>query len=105
MEQEFMDAIDAVMEPLYPGYRRYFGWWPVKGTWKPAEGSHPFKGTVGEIEVSDEVHLEFAVKEKDLKAVLSVIVDLHPYEEPSIDIIPLVSWKSVLGSRSSIYDP
>lgn len=32
LEEGLMDAIDEVMEPLYPGYRRCFCSWSVKGT-------------------------------------------------------------------------
>ncbi|MCQ2079364.1 MAG: hypothetical protein MJZ38_04830 [archaeon] len=37
-----MDAIDSVLEPLYPGYRRCFYHHPVTGTWRTMEGAHPY---------------------------------------------------------------
>ena len=94
-EQEMMDSIDEVMSPLYPGYERCFCWWIVRSTWKPAEGSHPYIGEVGRIEIADEVRIEFAVREEDLEAVVSRIAEVHPYEEPAIDILPMIPWKSV----------
>jgi len=102
--QELMDAVNDAVEPLYPGYDRAFCYWPVKGTWRPLEGSNPYKGTVGEIELADEMKLEFAVRKKDLKKVIDTIVSIHPYEEPVIDVIPIythkdiISWESPRGS-------
>jgi hypothetical protein len=97
--ERMMDSINDVMEPLYPGYDRTFNYWPVKGTWRPLPGSEPYLGKIGEIEVADEMRLEFAIKKKDLTAVLRVIRDVHPYEEPAIDVIPMYSWKELTASE------
>ncbi len=91
-----MDAIDSVMEPLYPGYRRSFCWWPVKGTWKTEEGAHPYNGKAGEITVADEIRLKFVCKKEDLPAVLKKIDEVHPYEEPAVDVMPQVAWRSFI---------
>jgi len=96
--EKLMDAVNSVMDPVYPKYDRTFMYWPVKGTWRPLPGSDPFNGTVGEIEVADEMRLEFAVLEKDLERVISTIADVHPYEEPAIDVIPMFSWKRFSSS-------
>ncbi len=93
-----MDAINDVMDPLYPKYDRCFMYYEVNGTWRPLEGASPFNGTIGEIERAIEMRVEFAVKEKDLEKVLKAIRDVHPYEEPAIDVIPMISWKSVIPS-------
>ena len=96
--ERLMDAINDSMEPVYPKYDRTFSYWPVKGTWKPLEGAHPYDGTVGEISVADEIRLEFAVKAKDLESVIAAIADVHPYEEPAIDVIPMMPWKDLIPS-------
>ena len=96
-----MDSLNSVMEPLYPGYDRTFMYWPVKGTWRPLEGSEPYLGEAGRIETADEIRLEFAVREKDLESVLETIVRVHPYEEPAIDVIPMFSWKDLIPSGAS----
>ncbi len=95
---EMMDRISESIEPLYPGYDRVFSYWPVTGTWRPLEGSDPFIGTPGRIAVAEEFRLEFAVAEKDLAAAVRAIRDVHPYEEPAIDVIPMVPWKDVIAS-------
>ncbi len=91
-----MDAIDSVMEPLYPGYRRSFCYWPVKGTWTTMEGARPYNGRIGEATVADEVRLRFVCREEDLPAVLKKIDEVHPYEEPAVDVMPQVSWRSFI---------
>lgn len=99
--QGMMDAVTTVVEPIYPGYDRVFSWWPVKGTWRPLEGSDPYDGTVGQISVADEVRVEFAVREEDLRDAVEAVVGSHPYEEPAIDVIPMVPWKSITGTDGS----
>lgn len=91
-----MDAIDDTMEPLYPGYRRCFSTFDVIGTWIPQDGSEPFIGEHGTIARMEERRIEFAVRECDLRPVLRTIDRTHPYEEPSVDVIPMVSWRSLL---------
>lgn len=95
-----MDAIDAVMTPVYPGYRRSFSYHPVTGTWIPLPGSHPFDGRTGEISRAAEIRLEFVVKETELAAVLSAIDAAHPYEEPAVDVTPELAWRSLLTGPS-----
>lgn len=96
--QAVMDALDGVVNPIYPGYDHVFSWWPVKGCWRPLEGSSPYDGRIGEITVADEVRLEFAVKKEDLGAAVEAVRRAHPYEEPAIDVIPMIPWKSVIPS-------
>ncbi|MCQ2084803.1 MAG: hypothetical protein MJZ21_01490 [archaeon] len=91
-----MDAIDSVLEPVYPGYRRCFYYMPVKGTWIPVEGSNPYDGKIGEISVADEVHLKFVCRKEDLSKVLKKIDEVHPYEEPAVDVVPQLGWRSLI---------
>lgn len=91
-----MDAINEVLTPFYPGYDRTFCMTRVTGTWRPLEGSDPFIGTTGVIETADEIRIEFIVRKKDLRCVLNKISEMHPYEEPAIDVIPCLDWKSLI---------
>lgn len=95
-ERDFMDAMDGFFSPLYPGYDHVYSWWTVNGSWRPLPGSDPHQGTVGEIERTREVRVEFAVREEDLGRAVSRIRGIHPYEEPAIDVIPMVPWKDVV---------
>lgn len=100
-EDGIMDAIDEVMEPLYPGYEHVFMRWDVRGCWRAAEGSRPFLGEVGRLETADEVRIEFAVREEDVGRVVRRIAEVHPYEEPAIDVIPMIPWKEFTRTSGS----
>jgi len=94
--EKLMDSINSVMGPVYPGYDRTFSYSRVTGTWRPLKGSSPYKGTIGRIEVSEEIELNFVVKKKDLKNVIDTIVDIHPYEEPAIDVTKVFCRKDIV---------
>ena len=96
--KSIMDALDGVVTPIYPGYDHVFSWWPVRGCWRTLEGSDPYNGRVGEITYADEFRLEFAVRKGELGDAVEAIRRAHPYEEPAIDVIPMVPWKSVIPS-------
>ena len=93
--ERIMDSVNSVMGPVYPGYDRTFSYSPVTGTWRPLEGSSPYKGTIGKIEVSDEIRLEFVVKRNDLRKVIDAIEKIHPYEEPAIDVTKVLCRKEI----------
>ncbi len=95
-KDELMDSINSVMGQIYPGYDRVFSITKTEGTWRTLEGADPFNGRIGEITSAEELRIDFAVQEKDLKKVLEVIADVHPYEEPAIDVIPMIPWKDII---------
>ncbi|MCD6531160.1 Nif3-like dinuclear metal center hexameric protein [bacterium] len=60
-----------------------------EGTFMPHEGANPYIGTVGKLEKVEEYRLETIVLEHLLGEALVAIRELHPYEEPAVDIYPL----------------
>ncbi|MDR1690637.1 MAG: hypothetical protein LBR42_02180 [Candidatus Methanoplasma sp.] len=96
-KDRLMDAVNDSMQQLYPGYDRVFSVAKTEGTWRPLGGSNPFIGKAGEISVEEELRIDFAIKAEDLASVVRAIRDVHPYEEPAIDILPMVLWKDVIG--------
>lgn len=60
------------------------------GTFKPNREANPFVGEANQLETVQEERLEVIVYVSDVKKILSVIREVHPYEEPGIDIIPLL---------------
>jgi len=94
---ELLDAVNSSMRQLYPGYDRAFSITRTEGTWRSLEGSDPFIGKVGEITTAEELRIEFVIAADDLKKVISAIRKVHPYEEPGIDILPMILWKDVIG--------
>ncbi len=65
----------------------------TKGTGRflPQDGARPAIGRVGVPQEVLEERIEFLCNENSLKRVLRVIRDNHPYEEPSIDVYPLLA--------------
>ena len=96
-KDRLMDEVNGSMRQMYPGYDRVFSVARTEGTWRPLEGSEPFIGKAGEISVEEELRIDFAVKAEDLKEVILAIRRVHPYEEPAIDILPMLLWKDVIG--------
>lgn len=59
------------------------------GTFRPEAGTQPFIGREGELERVEEVRLETVVPAEIQQAVIQVMIQAHPYEEPAFDIYPL----------------
>ena len=60
------------------------------GTFIPNEIAKPFIGSNNNIEYVDEFRLEVICDIDKVKNVLTKLREVHPYEEPAIDIIPLL---------------
>ncbi len=91
-----MDAVNESMESLFPNYDRTFSHFPVTGTWRSLEGSNPYSGEAGRISSEPELRLEFGVRGRDLLRALRALRDVHPYEEPAIDVFPMLAARDLL---------
>ena len=60
------------------------------GTFKPNEEANPYIGTNNKLEFVEEDKLEVVCDVNKVKQVISKLREVHPYEEPAIDIIPLL---------------
>lgn len=60
------------------------------GTFKSNEKADPFIGKTGQLEFTEEEKLETICQVSMVKDVIAKIREVHPYEEPGIDIIPLI---------------
>ena len=63
----------------------------VKGFWRPLEGAKPFNGVIGEICEGEECKIEIRCKKEYVKDAIKTIKEIHPYEEPVINIIPIIN--------------
>jgi len=59
------------------------------GTFLPEPGASPWAGTPGALERVEEIRLESVVAGPLVPAVLRAVREVHPYEEPAVDVIPL----------------
>lgn len=62
------------------------------GRFKPEQGANPAIGEVGKLEEVVEERIEITCEQDKLADVISVIRDNHPYEEPAIDVYPLLTY-------------
>lgn len=60
------------------------------GTLKPNDKANPFIGQNNNLEFVDEIKLEVICDINNVKNVINKLREVHPYEEPAIDIIPLI---------------
>ena len=60
------------------------------GTFKPLSNANPYIGEKNKLEFVEELKLEARCDINIVKRVLKRLREVHPYEEPAIDIIPLI---------------
>ncbi|KKU78468.1 MAG: hypothetical protein UY05_C0058G0006 [Candidatus Peregrinibacteria bacterium GW2011_GWA2_47_7] len=60
------------------------------GQFRPLKGANPFIGKVEKNEKVSEERIETICPKKILKKVLVAIKEVHPYEEPAIDIYSML---------------
>lgn len=63
------------------------------GTFIPNDNANPYIGKKNNLEFVEEEKLEFVCDIDKVKTVISKLREVHPYEEPAIDIIPLLDEK------------
>lgn len=60
------------------------------GTFRPNEKANPYIGKQNKLEFVEEEKLEFICDVERVKRVIKKLRKVHPYEEPAIDIYPLL---------------
>ncbi len=61
------------------------------GRYRGGEGTKPFKGKPGQIEEIDEERVETICPWGKVDGVLAAMKKVHPYEEPAVDVYPLLN--------------
>ncbi len=91
--------LGAVLEALHEAgagriglYDHCFAVSEVRGFYRPLDGSAPFAGAVGRVSEVAEYKVETRCAESLLPGVLRAVRRAHPYEEPSISVLPLVNY-------------
>ncbi|MFK5926054.1 MAG: Nif3-like dinuclear metal center hexameric protein [Desulfuromusa sp.] len=67
------------------------------GTFRGNQGTQPFIGTPGELEMTEEVRLETIVPASLVDKTVSRMLKAHPYEEVAYDLIPLANKRLGVG--------
>jgi len=60
------------------------------GTFKPNDEANPYIGEKNNLEFVEEEKLEVVCDVSIVKKVILKLREVHPYEEPAIDIVPLI---------------
>ena len=66
------------------------------GTFIPNDNANPYIGKSNKSEFVEEDKLEVICDIKNAKHVISELRRIHPYEEPAIDIVPLIDEKDLI---------
>lgn len=64
------------------------------GTFLPNDNANPYIGENNKIEFVEEEKIEVVCDIKNVKKVITELRKVHPYEEPAIDIVPLIDEDS-----------
>lgn len=65
------------------------------GRFRGLKGTKPFLGKAGRIEKISEERIETICPKSKLKKVLAALKKAHPYEEPAVDIYPLLNTRQL----------
>ncbi len=67
--------------------------WQVKGQgqFRPLQGSDPFIGQTGKVEMVEEFRVELVCEDALISAAIAAMKKAHPYEEPAYDVWQLAA--------------
>lgn len=68
------------------------------GTFRALEHAQPFVGSRGSIHYENETKIEVLCQNYIVNTVIQALIQVHPYEEPAYDIIPLNNTNNYIGS-------
>ena len=89
------DKIREVLAESGAGYIGNYDYcsFSTKGTgrFRGGDEANPYLGEKGKIEEVDEERIETICPADKMESVLKAVKDVHPYEEPAIDIYPLLN--------------
>jgi hypothetical protein len=85
------DALHAVGAGRVGQYDHCVSVTEVSGYWRPLDGAHPYAGARGEISAGMECKLEVLCPAPLALDAVRAIRRVHPYEEPIVNVIPLLT--------------
>lgn len=87
---ELRDAICEVGAGVIGNYTDCTMSTKCTGTFKPNDDANPYIGENNKLEFVEEEKLEVVCQVNIVSKVLDKLREVHPYEEPAIDIVPLI---------------
>ena len=106
------EALDAIREALNQlgacragRYDLVTSYAPVCGTWRPLPGAQPYQGAVGELCRGEEYRLEARCPAGLAAEAVKAVRAVHPYEEPVIDVLPLLDPEAFCAGHEDDFLP
>ena len=87
-----LDALHEVGVGRIGAYEYCFAVGRVKGFYRPTADANPFEGNPGKVSEVAEYKIETRCAADLLPQVLQALRHVHPYEEPSISVLPLANY-------------
>ena len=87
-----LDALHAVGAGRVGNYDHCVSVSRVTGYWRPLPGAQPYEGVVGELSEGSECKVELRCPHTLAADVVRAIRAVHPYEEPVINVLPLLPF-------------
>ncbi len=94
------ESVDDLLEALAATHAGEIGkydhcatFYPVQGTWRALESAQPYLGNPGEMFSGGEIKIEILCREEYLLEAIGAVRDVHPYETPVINVIPLANTR------------
>ena len=89
--QKLREALNDIGALGFGNYDNVMSAAKITGYWRPLENANPFDGKINEISKAPEDKIEFSTDVKNIENIIKVMKKVHPYEEPVINIIPLLN--------------
>ena len=83
-------ALQAVDAGHIGNYDCCLSYIPVMGMWRPLAGTSPYIGQENTISCERELKVEVTIRAERLRETMDAIRNVHPYEEPVVNVIPLL---------------
>ena len=85
------EALRSVDAGVIGNYDSVLSYSTVCGNWRPLPGANPYDGEIGVLCEGEEYKVEVRCNTENLAQTIAAIKAIHPYEEPVINAIPLLS--------------
>lgn len=85
------EALRSVGAGAMGNYDSALSYSRVTGCWRPLQGANPYDGEIGVLTEAEEYKVEVCCRKELLEQTVERIREIHPYEKPVINAIPLIS--------------
>ena len=93
--EQLRDTLRSVGAGAFGNYDSVLSYSTVKGSWRALDGAEPHIGEIGVFCEQDEYKVEVCCSVENLEQTIRAIRKIHPYEEPVINIIPLLAHPGI----------